>query len=137
MITSNVDHSTKSWERKVDSLVRECATLKEIIRADSKNILQLKADIALLRRADSKIVPEIEAHKSEFLRMKVERDTLLDRELQHVETIKILKEELNSLTMQSGRRKSFISFVFKICSSLLKLLKTKKKLEALKQLPRL
>lgn len=100
-VTSNIDVAgTKSWERKVDDLERACATLKEIIRSDSKVMLQLKMDIAHLRQATNhnnlKHPPSI-GLLAELHRVKAERDKFLDRELNYIETIAKLQEELSEL----------------------------------------
>lgn len=94
-VTSNIDHSTISWERKIDSLERECSTLKEIIKSDSVKILQLKTEIEnqhVQSESLSQNRPEPGASA-----LKRERETLLKREAQHVESIKLLKQEIKNL----------------------------------------
>lgn len=95
--TSNVDHSTIIWERKIDSLERECATLKEIIKADSATILRLKTELSEMQTAESirpsKIRSEFDASS-----VKRERDDLLKRELHYLETIKTLEQGIINKT---------------------------------------
>lgn len=102
-IVSNVDltGTSKEWERKVDDLERSCATLKEIIRCDSKTMLQLRADIAMLRQ-NASVNSYNNSEKSmvlslqtELRRVKAERDAFLDRELRHIETIAAMKGEID------------------------------------------
>lgn len=52
-IVSNIDHSIVIWERKIDSLEREIATLKSIIKADSVTILRLKTEIAAFHETET------------------------------------------------------------------------------------
>lgn len=93
-VTSNVDHSVISWDRRIDSLERECATLKDIIKADSVRILHLRTELASLRgtgpAVDSPTQKQVEA-------LKQEKDALVERESLHLETIKSLKHELNEM----------------------------------------
>ena len=96
-VTSNIGPA-RSWERKVDSLERECVTLKEIIKADAVNMVGLKSQIKSLRTDTSAVSPEIEKIKSELAEVKRERDLFMERDAQHVETIKILKDEVNTLS---------------------------------------
>ena len=96
-VTSNIGQST-SWERKVDSLDRECAALKDIIKADSVSMLNLKREIEALRLATSRIEHAKKLLRLELDVLKKERDVLTERETQHAETIRILKDEVNKLT---------------------------------------
>lgn len=93
-VTSNVDTSVISWDRRIDSLERECATLKDIIKSDSVRILQLRTELAWLRgkgpAVDSPTKKQVDA-------LKREKDTLLQRESLHLETIKLLKKELEEM----------------------------------------
>lgn len=96
-VTSNIGPA-KSWERKVDSLERECVTLKEIIKADAVNMVGLKSQIKSLRTHKSATFPEVAKVKSELAEVQREKELLLERDAQHVETIKILKDEVNTLS---------------------------------------
>jgi hypothetical protein len=96
-VASNLGTSnTTSWERKVDSLERECTTLKDIIKADSITILKLKGEIETLRSKGNG--PEIRRLKSELDLLRRENGCLRERDAQHVETVRILKEEVNKLS---------------------------------------
>lgn len=102
-VASNVDMtgSSNAWERKVDDLERSCATLKEIIRCDSKTMLQLKTDISMLRESSNISnctnfdKTTILSLQTELRRVKAERDALRDRELQLVNTIETLKDGIH------------------------------------------
>jgi len=98
-VTSNVDHSVISWDRKIDSLERECATLKDIIKSDSVRILQLRTELSTLRgngpAIDSPTQKQVDA-------LKLEKDALLRRESLHLETIKTLKHELKELVKKEN-----------------------------------
>jgi hypothetical protein len=96
-VASNLGTSnTTSWERKVDSLERECTTLKDIIKADSISVLKLKGEIETLRSKGNG--PEIRRLKSELDLLRRENGCLRERDAQHVETVRILKEEVNKLS---------------------------------------
>jgi len=84
---------------KVDSLERECATLKEIIKGDSVHIIRLKASMERQQEETSDLRQELEL-------VKKERDLLKERESQHTETMKILKKEIDALTQDVGVDKS-------------------------------
>jgi hypothetical protein len=51
-VASNIDHSILVWERKIDSLEREIATLKGIIKNDSVTILRLKTELTVMQEQD-------------------------------------------------------------------------------------
>jgi hypothetical protein len=85
-VTSNIDQSTVTWERKIDSLERENATLKEIITADSATILRLKTELS--RMEDEEQAPPINNLVA------VEQETLKKQE----DTIKLLKQEIQTLS---------------------------------------
>jgi predicted nuclease with TOPRIM domain len=84
-ITSNIDQSTVTWERKIDSLERENVTLKEIIAADSATILRLKTELS--RMEDEQRPPDKNLAT-------LEQETLRQQE----ETIKLLRQEIETLT---------------------------------------
>lgn len=96
-VTSNLQcGNVTSWERKIDSLERECSTLKDIIKADSLTILKLKSQIEVLHRRNN--LSKESSLKAEIEMLRREREGLRQRDGQHVETIRILKEELNTLS---------------------------------------
>lgn len=96
-VTSNTSHlsTAKSGisqkSPRVESLERECSTLKEIIKVDSVTILQLKTSVERLRHDSGKKQVDLDS-------LRKERDLLREREEQHQETIKVLKKELDALT---------------------------------------
>jgi chromosome segregation ATPase len=105
-LTSNVDpYSTVGWERKVDSLERELKTLKDIIKTDSDQRLKLQAEIETLRSTKTETSSGTGVPGGSVDALMQERDDLRERDSQHLETIKILTEELNTLakTSQSSR----------------------------------
>jgi len=93
-VTSNVDHSVISWDRRIDSLERECATLKDIIKSDSVRILQLRTELSVARDkgpggdpSNQKVVEVLQR----------ENATLHSREFQHLKTIAVLKDHIEEL----------------------------------------
>lgn len=96
-VTSNIDQSVVSWERKVDSLERDCATLKDIIKVDSATILRLKTELSEFHDAESLLHSKpnnkgfpLDGSNTRGL------DILTERETQHIETIEVQKGELDN-----------------------------------------
>jgi hypothetical protein len=103
-VASNLN-LTGSWERRVDDLEKCCAALKEIIRADSRTMLQLKAELALVRNeyrntiAKTSSLATVRLHE-DLRRAQTERDYLLERDVENMETVQMLKDEVNGFAMQ-------------------------------------
>jgi hypothetical protein len=97
-ITSNMELSTGKSAQRVKSLEHECVALKEILLVDSENIFKLKGEQEKLRAVDSEQKIEIRLLKLELDAAKRENELQQERESQHLETIKILKDEVDSLT---------------------------------------
>lgn len=83
---------------QIDSLQRECSALKEIIRTDSASILKLKTNMDSLKANASSNILEMHRLRSELEQVKREKELLTERESQHLETVKILKQEVDKLT---------------------------------------
>jgi chromosome segregation ATPase len=103
-VTTKVSNQTRSWTPRVDSLERECHALKAIIRADSTHILKLKKVVETLQAQLAKITLENKKLEAELQSVKKERDLLNERDLQHLETIKVLKQEVDMLTKTTSMR---------------------------------
>lgn len=97
-VTCNLGSQLKCWERKVDSLERECNTLKDIIKADSIVIIKLKGEIETLRSQQSSCIDENNNSQSAEQAWRHERKFLLERDKQRSGTIRILNEEISRLT---------------------------------------
>lgn len=72
-VTSNVaNNSTSCLDYKVESLERECKTLKDIIKADSTTIVKLKGEIQQFRSkySDSNIIAQLEEVRNERNRLR-------------------------------------------------------------------
>jgi hypothetical protein len=97
-VTSNMGFSTGKSTQREKSLEHECMALKEILRVDSENILKLKGEQENLRADDSEHKIEIRLLQLELDAAKREKELQQERESQHLETIKILKDEVDNLT---------------------------------------
>jgi hypothetical protein len=97
-VTSNMGFSSGKSTQREKSLEHECVALKEILRVDSENILKLKGEQEKLREVDSENKIDIRLLTLELDAAKREKELQQERESQHLETIKILKEEVDSLT---------------------------------------
>ena len=91
-VTSNVDHTVINWDRRIETLERECATLKDIIRSDSVRILQLRTKLEACRGQKGS------SPKQRVLELlKREKAALLARESEHLETIADLRAKITEL----------------------------------------
>lgn len=97
-VTSNMEFSAGRSTQREKSLEHECVALKEILRVDTGNILKLKSEQEKLRAVDSDHKIEIRLLKLELDAAKREKELQQERESQHLETIKILKDEVDNLT---------------------------------------
>jgi hypothetical protein len=97
-VTSNMGFSRGKSTQREKSLEHKCVALKEILRVDSENILKLKGEQEKLRAVDSEHKIDIRLLKLELDAAKREKELQDERESQHLETIKILKDEVDSLT---------------------------------------
>lgn len=100
-VTSNVDHSVINWDRRIETLERECATLKDIIRSDSVRILQLRTKLEAARG---------HGQRGNFRKQRVleilkrENAALLAQESQLLETIAELRAKIMELeNMQNNK----------------------------------
>lgn len=100
-VTNNFCHHPKIDSRmRVESLEREIATLKEILQSDSTNILKLKTNLENIRINASKHLVEAQRLRIELHAVTKERDELNERELEHLETIRVLKLEIDKVTQK-------------------------------------
>jgi hypothetical protein len=97
-VTSNMALSTEKSTQRVKSLEHECVALKEILLVDSENILKLKGEQEILKAIDSEQKIEIRLLNLELDAARRENELQQERESQHLETIDILKDEVDSLT---------------------------------------
>jgi hypothetical protein len=97
-VTSNMGFSTGKSTQREKSLEHECVALKEILRVDTENILKLKGEQEKLRAVDSEHQIDIRLLKLELDATKREKELQQERESQHLETIEILKDEVDNLT---------------------------------------
>ena len=88
----------RSPDPELESVGRECLVLRELVKADSTKILQLKSSINAFRKRETIHLMETENLKAEIEALKREKDSIKERESQHIETIKILKNEVDVLT---------------------------------------
>jgi hypothetical protein len=96
-VTSNQNRENLSWTRKIESLQRECKTLKEIIDGDSKHILRLKAEIESFRNFGGS-TSCIDVLEKDIQDLRQREKTLL-------QTVEALHSELNNgnlLEMQAS-----------------------------------
>jgi hypothetical protein len=95
-VVSNIDHSTLQWERKIDSLEREIATLKGIIKSDSVIILSLKTALSEYQEreilSNHDMVPEQDVCDLSTQQFK-----------EYEETIQHLHDEIEVLTTKEDR----------------------------------
>jgi hypothetical protein len=97
-VTSNMGSYAGKSIQRVKSLEHECAALKEILRVDSEKILKLKSEQEKLRAVDTEQVIEIRLLELELDAANREKELQQERESQHLETIKIVKDEVDNLT---------------------------------------
>lgn len=90
---------SKSWDRRVNNLEQSYATLKDVVRANSKMMIQLKSDFKFFRKNDVKYFSKFDNQNLSMIT--TERDALSFRESQYIDTIQILKNELKRLSSKS------------------------------------
>lgn len=95
-IASNIDHSILLWERKIDSLEREIATLKGIIKSDSVTILNLKTELSEYQEKDSLSQQDMISEQGSELSAQQKRE--------YEETIQHLHDEIEVLTNEEDCR---------------------------------
>ena len=93
-VASNIDHSILLWERKIDSLEREIATLKGIIKSDSVTILNLKT--ALSEYQEKECLPSDGFISEQGSELSVQQFK------EYEETIQQLHDEIEVLTKKEG-----------------------------------
>ena len=107
----STDSATKSptrsdgWTQRAESLERECISLKKIIRDDSSKLLNLRSALEAQRELNSmkhvelaeKSV-ELQIAEERVLALRREKEEFRERESELVETINILKSEVDTLT---------------------------------------
>jgi hypothetical protein len=93
------------WMQRAESLGKECAALKKIIQDDSFKLLNLKRAMEAQRELNSLKEMEIEDKQIELQiaedrleALKREKEVSRERESELVETIRILKTEVDKLT---------------------------------------
>lgn len=94
------DLSSVASSREIESLQRECNTLKEIIKADSENLLNLRAELETVRNSPQSQGSDHD--DSTHARVYKERELLLKREKLYEERIKQLTEAMNKMKDGSG-----------------------------------
>mmetsp|Transcript_35732 Transcript_35732/g.38713 ORF Transcript_35732/g.38713 Transcript_35732/m.38713 type:complete len:551 (+) Transcript_35732:151-1803(+) len=94
---------------RVQSLRRECITLKKEIKQDTSTNLSLRRAVHTQKQLNSSKVVEImdkqtglQTLEEKIKGLQKERDDQIERETELVETISILKEELDKLTLSSA-----------------------------------
>ena len=95
-VASNIDHSILQWERKIDSLEREIATLKGIIKSDSVTILSLKTALSEYQER------EIPSKRDLILEQEIELSTQQVKEYE--ETIQHLHDEIEVLSKHEDNK---------------------------------
>lgn len=94
---------------RIQSLERECDALKKSIQQDASTILNLHWAVNAQKQLNSLKEVEImdkqtdlQIMEEQIERLKKERDDQIEKETDFVETISILKEELDRMTSNSG-----------------------------------
>lgn len=94
---------------RVQSLGRGCITLKKDIQQDASTILSLRREVNAQKQLNSSKMVEIvdkqtglQTLEEQIKGLQKERDDQIERETGLVETISILKEELDKLTLSSA-----------------------------------
>lgn len=103
-------YKNEEWMiNRVESLYRECAALKRIIQEDASRILNLQRAVEAQKQLNAlkevEIVDkqtELKISEERISRLKKDREHYVERETELVETIKILKSELDRMTLQSS-----------------------------------
>jgi chromosome segregation ATPase len=93
---------------RVQSLERECNAFKKIVKQDAKTILNLQRAVdtqkQLCQLKEVEIVDkqtELQIAEERIARLKKEREEYFERETELMETIKILKQEIDKMTLKS------------------------------------
>ena len=100
-------HRNEEWMiSRVESLDRECTALKRIIQQDAIRMLNLQGAVDAQKHLNAlKEVEIVDKHtelkisEDRILRLKKDREHYVERETELVETIKILKAELDRMTL--------------------------------------
>ena len=100
-------HKNEEWMiSRVGSLDRECTALKRIIQQDAVRMLNLQRAVDAQKHLNAlkevEIVDkqtELKISEDRILRLKKDREHYVERETELVETIKILKAELDRMTL--------------------------------------
>lgn len=102
----SAESATKEvWKRRAETLEQQCTTLKAIARVDSANIVKLKRSVEVQRELNAK--KDVELH-GQRLNMRIvgqrvetmakEAEMHRERETELLETIRVLKEEVDHLS---------------------------------------
>jgi len=100
-------HKNEEWMiSRVESLDRECTALKRIIQQDAIRMLNLQRAVEAQKQLNAlkevEIVDkqtELKISEERILRLKKDREHYVERETELVETIKILKAEVDRMTL--------------------------------------
>jgi len=94
---------------RIQSLGRECITLNKEVKQDASTNLSLRRAVHAQKQLNSSKVVEImdkqtglQTLEEKITGLQKERDDQIERETELVETIRILKEELDKLTLSSA-----------------------------------
>ena len=94
---------------RVESLERECNAFKKIVKQDAQTIHNLQRVVETQKELCSlkevEIVDkqtELQIAEERIARLKKEREEYFERETELMETIKILKQEIDKMTLKSG-----------------------------------
>jgi hypothetical protein len=94
-----------NWRPRAETLEKECAALKNIIRVDSSNLLKLRRAMEAQRELDfqkdvkiDEMERDVQMTMERLEAMKREGDVQRERESELMETIRILKDEVDKLT---------------------------------------
>ena len=105
---SNATKSSQEWKRRAETLEQQCATMKTIARVDSANLVKLKRTVEMQREINSKKDIELHAQKLKLQAlgqrvetMTKEADIRRETELELLETIRVLKEEVDQMSKAS------------------------------------
>ena len=103
-VTSNTAPSSiKSHD--VERLEQEMKTLKDMLRIDSNNILKLSRDREAFKALSTQLRKKLIPLGKELQTVKAERDRLKEREAEYLETIRVLKLEVDKMTAVQQKTK--------------------------------
>lgn len=109
-VEDNRSHKNEEWMIcRVNALDRECTALKRIVQQDATRILNLQRAVEAQKQLNAlkevEIVDkqtELQISEERIARLKKEREHFFERETELVETIKILKKEVDRMTLPTS-----------------------------------